>query len=333
MGILPVLFSDGQDAHSTRKKSFCGMGMGILPVLFSDGQDARSTRRKKVFVGWASCPSYFWTGKMPVPQEEKKFLWDGHPARPNYFCNKSMESRIQAYLRFAASQQRDTEHIGPFLATFSPHTTNPYLNYAIPEDGATPSLADVNALIAAYSDRDRQPRLEYVTKLAPAVEEALISAGFTVEGRLPLMICTPGSEKLLPIPPEIELILPVSDDELLGTVAAQNEAYGEAAPSPEDVDSLRKTLAAGGIAVLARVAATGEPAGAGICTPPQNQTTEIAGIGVRPSFRRRGIAGALTARLLREAFDAGVTVAFLMTLHEQEFRQKITQENPVQIPI
>ena len=231
-----------------------------------------------------------------------------------------MESRIQTYLRFAASQQRDTERIGPFLATFSRHSANPYLNYAIPEDGATPSLADVNALIAAYSGRGRKPRLEYVAQLAPAVAETLISAGFTVEGRLPLMICTPGSEKLLPIPPEIELIVPVSEDELFGTVAAQNEAYGEAAPSPEDVDSLRESLAAGGLAVLARVAATGEPAGAGVCTPPQNQTTEIAGIGVRADFRRRGIAGALTARLLREAFDAGVEVAFLMALHEQEFR-------------
>ena len=129
-----------------------------------------------------------------------------------------MESGIQAYLRFAASQQRDTEHIGPFLATFSPHSANPYLNYAIPDDSAAPCLADVNALIAAYSGRGRIPRLEYVAKLAPAVEEALISAGFTVEGRLPLMICTPGSEQLLPIPPEIELILPVSDDELLGVV-------------------------------------------------------------------------------------------------------------------
>ncbi|MEG3938887.1 GNAT family N-acetyltransferase [Microcoleus sp. S36b_A3] len=231
-----------------------------------------------------------------------------------------MESRIQLYLRFAASQQRDTERIGPFLATFSPHSANPYLNYAIPDDGAAPSLADVNALIAAYSWRGRKPRLEYVSKLAPAVEEALISAGFTVEGRLPLMICTPGSEKLLPIPPEIELILPVSDAELLGTVAAQHEAYGEVAPSPEDVDSLRKSIAAGSIAVLARVAATGEPAGAGVCTVPENLTTEIAGIGVRPSFRRRGIAGALTARLLREAFDAGVAVGFLMAGHEEEFR-------------
>jgi hypothetical protein len=56
-----------------------------------------------------------------------------------------MESRIQSYLRFAASQQRDTERIGPFLATFSRHSANPYLNYAIPDDGAAPSLADVNA--------------------------------------------------------------------------------------------------------------------------------------------------------------------------------------------
>src|SRR4028118_1775055 len=217
-----------------------------------------------------------------------------------------MESRIQSYLRFAASQQRDTERIGPFLATFSRHSANPYLNYAIPDDGAAPGLADVKALIAAYSVRGRKPRLEYVAKLAPAVEETLISADFTVEGRLPLMTCTPGSEKLLPLPPDIELIVPVSEAEILGTAAVQHEAFTEAVPSPEDVDSLRKTLAAGGIAVLARVAATGEPAGAGMFTVPAHQTTEIAGIGVRVPFRRRGIAGALTARLLREAFDAGV---------------------------
>jgi len=222
-------------------------------------------------------------------------------------------------LRFAASQQRDTDRIGPFLATFSRHSANPYLNYAIPDDDAAPLLADVKALIAAYSVRGRKPRLEYVAKLAPAVEETLISAGFTVEGRLPLMTCTPGSEKLLPLPPGIELIVPVSEAEILGTAAAQHEAFTEAAPTPEDVDSLRKSLAAGGIAVLARVATTGEPAGAGMFTVPANQTTEIAGIGVRVPFRRR-IAGALTARLVREAFEAGVTVAFLMPGHEEEFR-------------
>jgi ribosomal protein S18 acetylase RimI-like enzyme len=231
-----------------------------------------------------------------------------------------MDSRIQSYLRFAASQQRDLEKIGPFLATFNRHSANPYLNYAIPDDDATPSPSDVKALIAAYSKRDRKPRLEYVATLAPAVEEALISAGFSVEGRLPLLTCTPGGEQFLPIPPDIELIVPVSDAEMLATVAVQHEAYGEAAPSHEDGQRLRDSMAAGSIVILARVAATGEAVGAGICSVPGNQTTEIAGIGVCEAFRRRGIAGALTTRLIREAFDAGVTVAFLMAAHEAEKR-------------
>ena len=39
-----------------------------------------------------------------------------------------MESRIQSYLRIAASYQRDTERIEPFLATFSRSSDNPFLN-------------------------------------------------------------------------------------------------------------------------------------------------------------------------------------------------------------
>lgn len=231
-----------------------------------------------------------------------------------------MNAQIQSYLRFAASQHRETQRIGSFLATFDRHSANPFLNYAIPDDNATPSHNDVTALIHAYDQRNRQPRLEYVTELAPVVEEALIAAGFTVEGRLPLMTCTPGSERCLPVPAEIELIVPVSHSEIIATVTAQNEAYGESAPSTADVDRLRNTLVAGGIAVLARVAATGEPAGAGMCSVPGNSTTEIAGIGVRAPFRRRGIAGALTTRLVQEAFDVGVTLAFLMAAHEAEGR-------------
>ncbi|WP_138498329.1 GNAT family N-acetyltransferase [Nostoc sp. PA-18-2419] len=231
-----------------------------------------------------------------------------------------MESRIQSYLRFAASKQRDTQQIGSFLASFNRYSANPFLNYAIPNDAATPSLTEIKALIAAYESRGRKPRLEYIASLAPAVEEALVTAAFTVEGRLPLMICTPGLEQLLPVPSDIELIVPVSDAEILATVTVQNEAYGESAPSPEDIKRLSNSLAAGGIAVLARVVTTGEPVGVGVCSVPINQTTEIAGIGVRVAFRRRGIAGALTTRLVQEAFDAGITMAFLMAAHQEEVR-------------
>lgn len=231
-----------------------------------------------------------------------------------------MESHIQSYLRFAASSQRDTAQIGPFLATFSHSSDNPFLNYAIPDNNATPSPVDIAALISAYEARGLQPRLEYVERLAPLVEPALTAAGFTVEGRFPIMVCTPGAEKDLPIPENIELVLPTSDSELLDTVTVQHEAYDALPPNFEDVERLRESLAMGGIAVLARDATTGEPAGAGQLTVPGEMTTEIAGIGVRPSFRRRGIAGALTARLLREAFAAGVSVAFLTPGHDEEAR-------------
>lgn len=231
-----------------------------------------------------------------------------------------MESRIQSYLRVAASHQRDTEQIGSFLATFSRSDDNPYLNYAIPDENATPSPADVAALIVAYEKRSRKPRLEYVAQLAPSVEGALIDAGFHVEGNLPLMTCTPGSEQILPVPPGIELILPVSDADLLSTVAVQNESYDAPPPESAAIAQLRNSLEAGGIAVLARITATGEPVGAGVCTVPSNQTTEIAGIGVRAAFRRRGVAGALTTRLVQEALATGVSLPFLMAAHEAEAR-------------
>jgi ribosomal protein S18 acetylase RimI-like enzyme len=231
-----------------------------------------------------------------------------------------MESRIQSYLRVAASHQRDTEQIGPFLATFSRSNDNPFLNYAIPDDNAIPSSADVAALIVAYEQRSRQPRLEYIAQLAPAVEKVLIDAGFGVEGHLPLMTCTPKSKQSLPVPPGVELILPISDADLLATISVQNEAYGAPPPDSSAIADLWSSLKAGGIAVLARIEATNEPIGAGICTVPSNQTTEIAGIGVRSAFRCRGVAGALTTRLVQEAFAAGVSVPFLMAAHEAEKR-------------
>ncbi|OUL21782.1 hypothetical protein BV372_31290 [Nostoc sp. T09] len=60
-----------------------------------------------------------------------------------------MESRIQSYLRITASYQHDTEQIGSFLATFSRSNDIPFLNYAIPDDNAISSAADVATLIVA----------------------------------------------------------------------------------------------------------------------------------------------------------------------------------------
>lgn len=151
----------------------------------------------------------------------------------------------------AAPRGRDHERIGPFLATFSRVDANPYLNYAIPDDGAGPSRADIDALIDAYRRRERRPRLEYVPSLAPAVEPELVAAGFAVEGRLPLMTFVGGTDA--PPPDGVELVEADSEEDLRGVASVQWEAYGESGAVPQRaVDGLRRTLEAGGLVVLAR---------------------------------------------------------------------------------
>jgi ribosomal protein S18 acetylase RimI-like enzyme len=219
--------------------------------------------------------------------------------------------RIQAYLRVAAPRGRDHLKIGPFLATFNRESDNPYLNYAIPDDGGTPSRADIDALVDAYREHERKPRLEYIPSIAPAVEPALLAAGFEVETRTPLM--TYATPSAVAEPDGIELVTATSDDELRDAATVQWEAYQESGPMPRSaVDGLRRTLQAGGIVVLARDTTSREPAGAGLCTGPHDRTTELAAVGVREPFRRRGIAAAMTQRLTAESLARGIDNVFLM---------------------
>jgi ribosomal protein S18 acetylase RimI-like enzyme len=230
-----------------------------------------------------------------------------------------MSALIQAYIRRNAAGERDTEKIGPFLATFSRRSSNPFLNYAIPDTGAQPTSDDVAALAAAYETRGRLPRLEYLPKLAPEVEAALIGGGFRVDDRLPLMVCPPGELEPQPTPPGIELLTPVTDDEILGMVRAQNEAYGESEPATQaDIERLRSLLGEGGLAVLARDSTTGEAAGGAICDVIRDGIGELAGVGVRATFRRRGIAAAITAHLTAAAHRAGAHTVFLTPAGEAE---------------
>jgi ribosomal protein S18 acetylase RimI-like enzyme len=100
----------------------------------------------------------------------------------------------------------------------------------------------------------------------------------------------------------------LADADLIGAEQARAEAFGGPSHGP---GGLRRTLKYGGVVAAARDSASGAIVGAGTAMPPIDGISELTGIGVRPDFRRRGIAGALTARLTREAFDKGVTLVWL----------------------
>jgi GNAT superfamily N-acetyltransferase len=223
---------------------------------------------------------------------------------------------IAAYLRRSITMGRDHERIGPFTASYSRSSRNPFLNYAIPDDGARPTAADVAALAAAYHGRGLDPRLEYLPSLAPAVEAALLAAGFAAEGRLVLM--APGDVRPWTLPDGIELVAPTTDDDLRDLRLVQHEAYED--PDPIDdatVARLRANLAGGAGAVLARSTDDGTPVGAGEYTEPIDGVSEITSIAVRVPWRRRGIATAISSRLLADVTAAGVTAPFLMANTEE----------------
>ena len=236
-------------------------------------------------------------------------------------------SALQSHMRRAAAAGRTTEQVGPFLATFSAGSANPFVNYAIPDDGAAPSPADVAGLVDAYRARDLAPRVEFLVDTAPAAEAALLDAGWSVERRIPVMLCPPGAVVMPPPVAGIELVVPVTDDDVRGLLQAQREAFGDdVTVTDSDVTHARGQIRDGGFAVLAREA--GVAAGGGMAEAVVDGTSEVAGIGVRPAFRRRGIASAITALLTQAVHDAGGTTVFLTPagVSEQRLYQRVGYE-------
>ncbi|MFI6300411.1 GNAT family N-acetyltransferase [Amycolatopsis thailandensis] len=216
---------------------------------------------------------------------------------------------LQSYIRTTAAKFRETERIGPFLATYYLEATSPFLNYAIPDDGAVPTHDDVAELTEAFRERGLMPRLEFLTEAVPAAEAVLVECGYTLERRVPLMICTPEQVVEQPGPAGISLITPKTADELRKMIRAQNLAFGETDPD-QHLDPSPDQLSGETMSVMA-VDENGDVVGGGVATAILDGATEVAGIGVIEEYRSRGIAAAMTEYLTREAHARGGRSVFL----------------------
>jgi len=229
-------------------------------------------------------------------------------------------SQVSDHIR-ASITRRPHERVGPFLAAFDPHSTDIWRNYAVPDDNARPGRPEVAALVALFEQHNRTPRLEYVPATAPEVESALTAAGFTVEGRPPVMVSTPEVTLTPRSPAGITLGFATGDRELLEAATVQHVAYGQPEPAgPHDVARLRATVARGGLVAVARDAASGTVVGSGLLARngPPGTTGELAAVGVLPGYRRRGVASAVSVHLAAAAHDRGVRLVWLEAAPEEE---------------
>jgi len=214
---------------------------------------------------------------------------------------------LQAFLRTSAQRGRKIVRAGPFTVTIHPDDPLRFLNYAIPDDGARPEPDAIAALRDAFRLHERRPRLEWIEEAAPAVAAALGAAGMVEELRTPLMTCGP-DELVVPAADVPGLVVgPVGDADLRDAARVQRAAFGQAPLRADEppYDSRR----GGGGAVLARVG--GAPAAVAAWTAVVDGTSEVAGVATAEAWRRRGLAGVVTAAAARAAFAAGARLCLL----------------------
>jgi ribosomal protein S18 acetylase RimI-like enzyme len=234
----------------------------------------------------------------------------------------TLPSAVQDSVRFSTLASASSVRIGPFTIRYNPGWNNRFANYAVPDRDARPTAADVVALIDRFRGLDRIPRLEFLPADAPAVEPALLAAGFVEENRAPVMACQPGapagqSGGTLVQPPHIDgvdLRATTNDAELRQAAMVQHVAYGEKGELTEgEIEWLRSTARRGGVVgVAAAVGSQGtDVVGAGVCSPPHDGVSEMSGLAVAEPWRRRGIGAALAACLASESFARGTKVVWL----------------------
>ncbi|EFE77005.1 GNAT family N-acetyltransferase [Streptomyces filamentosus] len=222
----------------------------------------------------------------------------------------TMANAVQDYARTLTLRSPGHYRVGPFTVRHNPEWELKYANYAIPDRGAEPTADDVAALVDAFRERGRLPRLEFLPAWAPAAEPALLAAGFTVENRAPLLAC--GREGLrTPKPVDgLRIAVPATEAEFTDAARVQHQGFGgEGEPEQGMTDWLRAAATGDGGAALAVL--DGTPAGAGGCSVAVDGLSELAGLAVAAPFRRRGVGAALSAWLTDRALGQGCRTVWL----------------------
>ena len=223
---------------------------------------------------------------------------------------------VQQHDRALALRARSQARAGPFLCRLSERLPDAFANFAVPDDGAEPTAADIRALLSTFAQHGRTARLEFLAGCAPVVERALTDAGFTVERRSLVMACTEHWLTTRRPPPGLDLAEPSCDADLERFARIQHRAFGDPGEAgPDAARRLARVSARGGLVVLARYQR--RMVGGGTCMPPVNGIGELDGVAVEEDARRRGTGAAVSAHLTAQAFRRGYRLVWLEPLRPE----------------
>ena len=215
-----------------------------------------------------------------------------------------------------SARNRTIIDCGPFQARLDPTTDMIWINYAVPMGAINDAQATIAALAElrrAFAQHQRRPRFEFNALPWPMLPSLLESAGFELQDRHPLMVCTLNTFRRFAAPGVAVRFLGGDDPApaLAAAMALQSESFGGPAelPPADEVARIRDQLRAETLC-YAFATLDGMPAGAG-STAPIDGVAEVAGVATTPALRRRGVAATLTSFLIEQLFAASGRLAWL----------------------
>ncbi|MFF1557252.1 GNAT family N-acetyltransferase [Streptomyces sp. NPDC058279] len=231
------------------------------------------------------------------------------------------------------------EDFGPLTLFVQEGAGWPY--YARPTlGGPEVSAADVERVLARQRELELPESFEWVAENNPSLRAAVEAAGLRVHA-YPLMVLDPAdtadtaddttdtADPADPLPPTPDpaRVLGADDPLLAAAVTVPMLAFAAPGTAPGEAGAAELAAATADPAVEVRRAWVAEKIAAGstvlaaavrdavvLCSGqynPVGEVAEIVGVGTLPAARRRGLALAVTAALVKEARARGVRTVFL----------------------
>ncbi len=223
-------------------------------------------------------------------------------------------ARAEASLREFASVGRRRVDAGALVVLATEGDPTPFLTVAVPGGGPEPEAwaPSVALLVEAFPEPSATPRLEFMTELHPGLEAALLAAGFRRTASAPVLVAAAAAWV---DPPARHAgayrdLADLSAVELERFVVSQSLAFGMPLESGRAfLPLLRGCLPDGRILGGALELGDRPVSGATLQVAPSG--AELAGVFTDAGWRRRGLAFATCAELLRRARAVGVATAWL----------------------
>lgn len=224
-------------------------------------------------------------------------------------------AELQSYQRKAAARTRITVACPPFYLYIHPTDNFRFLNYAIP-DAPVERLGrdDLARLRVAFARQGRLMRFEFIHEYTPQLRGLLEGLGVPAESEAPLLVCTQETWREAAGPVGLEILRLTADSPetyLAAQITVSSRGFGGDGRevNAERIADLRRRLRLGSGHYLALLG--GIPVGVGAYTVPVDGFSELVAIATLPAYRRRGIAGALTATIARDLLAAEVRTILL----------------------